>query len=175
MGDHALGGAENGTAERMLGPCPPLQQVEDQIVGRVVRGGDLLQDHVALALQLLPIEHRIDEDVGQHIESQPPVVLENPRVIGGVLHGRRCIDVAARCLDLLGDVAGRASLRALEGHMLEEMRDPVLHRLLVARAGPDPDAERHRLELRHGMGHHSQAVRQRGDFDRALAHARCTT
>ena len=167
--------AENGSAERVLRPGLRLQQVEHQIVGRVVGGGDLLQDDVALILELFAIEHRIDDYVGQHIEREPPVILEHPRVIGGVLHGRRGIDVAARRLDLLGDVARRPPPGALEGHMLEEMRNAVLAWLLVARPCPDPDPERHRLQLRHGMGHDGEPVLEPRNFDGVLAHARCTT
>ena len=35
------------------------ETVEDDVVGRVVRGADLLQDDVLLALQLLRVEVRI--------------------------------------------------------------------------------------------------------------------
>ena len=53
--------------------------------------------------------------------------------------------------------------RALEGHMLQEMRKAVLAGALVARAGADPDAERGGLEMRHGVGDDAQSRGQSGD------------
>ena len=57
--------------------------------------------------------------------------------------------MAADRLDLLGDGERRAPLGALEGHVLEQMRDAVDLGRLVARADIDPDAERHRLDRVH--------------------------
>ena len=52
----------------------------------------------------------------------------------------------------------RAPLGALERHVLEQMRDAVLVRPLVAAAGPDPDAERGGLQMRHAVGDDRQAA-----------------
>ncbi len=51
-----------------------------------------------------------------------------------------------------------AALRSLERHMLEEMGDAMLDLRLAAAAGADPDAERHGLDLRHGVADHGQAI-----------------
>src|SRR3546814_9807128 len=53
--------------------------------------------------------------------------------------------------------------RALERHMLQHMGDAVDLGRLVARAGIDPDPDRHGLDLRHRLGNHAQAVGQRAD------------
>ena len=98
--------------ERPSGCCAEargLGQVEDQIVGLVMGGGDFLQDHVALALQLVLVETGLGEDVGQDVERQRPVVLQHARVIGGRFHAGGGIDLAAGRLDLLGDRLGRAA------------------------------------------------------------------
>ena len=63
-------------------------------------------------------------------------------VVGGRLDAGRGVDLAADILDLLGDLAGGAARRALEGHVLEQVRDAVLVVALVSRAGLDPDPER---------------------------------
>ena len=52
-------------ADRLAGEGRLAEQVEDEIVGRILDGADLLQDDVLLALQLVGIEHRIGQDVGR--------------------------------------------------------------------------------------------------------------
>ena len=47
-----------------------LGEIEDQIVGRVIGGGDLLQDDIALALELVGIENGLGQDIGQDIKRQ---------------------------------------------------------------------------------------------------------
>ena len=88
---------------------------------------------------------------------------EHMGVIGGVLRARRSVEIAAGRLDLLGDGARAAPPRALEGHVLEKVRKAMLACALVARAGPDPDAERGGLKMRHGVGDDAQSRWQGGD------------
>ncbi len=109
-----------------------LEVVEDDVVRRVVRLADLLQDDAALALQFLRLESGVAEYVADDVGSQSGVFLEDLDVIGGLLTGRIGIDMAADRLDLLGDLRGRPAFGALEGHMFQEMRDTVLDRLLMA-------------------------------------------
>src|SRR5262249_5029770 len=68
----------------------------------------------------------------------------------------------------LGDLARGAPPGPLEGHVLEEVRDALLLRLLVAAAAADPHAERRGLELRHCVGDDDEPGRQTGDLN---AHA----
>ena len=149
---HGLARAEDRTADRLAGIRRLLQPVEHEVVGRVLGGADLLHDHVLLALQFLRIERRLGQDVGQHVERERHVGLEHARVIGGGLVTGRGVEIAADRLDLLGDLARGAPRRALERHVLEQMRDAVLVGALVAAAGADPDAERGALEMRHRVG-----------------------
>ena len=145
-----------------------LQLVEHEVVGRVLGRADLLHDDVLLALQLLRIEGRIGQDVGQHVERERHVGLEHARVIGGGFDRGAGVEIAADRLDLLGDLARGAPRGALERHVLEQMRNAVLVRPLVAAAGADPDAERGGLQMRHRIGHHDEAGGKTRDFD---AHA----
>ncbi len=123
--------------------------LEHDVVGRVLRGTDLLHDDVLLALQLVRLEGGIGEDVGEHVERERHVGLQHPRIIGRGLGRGAGIEVAADRLDLLDDLARGAPRRALERHVLEQMRDAVLVRLLVAAADAGPDAERRGLEMGH--------------------------
>ena len=72
--------------------------------------------------------------------------------------------MAADRLDLLGDGAGGAPLRALEGHVLEEMRDAVDLGRLVPRPDLDPEAERHGFDRVDAVGDDAQPVRQFGEL-----------
>jgi hypothetical protein len=148
----------------MIAEACGLREIEDEIVRLVVGGGDLLQDHVALAFQLFIVEFGRGEDVGQNVEGQRPVVLQHAGIIGGGFHAGCGIDLAAGRFDFLGDGARRTAGRALEGHMLEEMGDAVFIRALIARPGLDPDAKSHRLQMRHVVGHHSDAIGETGDL-----------
>ena len=95
----------------------------DKVVGDLVRtvedGGDLLENDVALALQLLADVGRVENDVGQDVERDPPTPLSTR---GGVLQAGGGIELSADGLDLLRDGARAAPGRALEGHVLQEMR-----------------------------------------------------
>ena len=74
------------------------------------------------------------------------------------------VEVAAHGLDLFGDVARAASLRALEGHVLEQVGDAVHLLALVPRAGIDPQADGGALQVGHGVGDDPEAVLECGDL-----------
>ena len=156
----ARGRAQNRTPDRLPGERGRLQVVEHDVVGRVLRGPDLLHDDVLLARELFRIERRIGQNVGEHVERQRHVGPEHARIIGGHLHAGRRVEIAADRLDLLGDLPGGAPRRALERHVLQEMRDAVLVLALVAAAAADPHAERGGFEVRHGIGDDHEAGRK---------------
>ena len=162
---HRLGRAEDRAAERLIGKRHHVEMLEDQIVRRVGHRADLLDDDVLLARQFHAVESGLGQNVGQHVERERHVVLEHARIVSGALGAGRGVEIAADRLDLLGDLTGRAPPRALERHMLEEMRNAVLVMKLVAAAGSDPYAERCRLQMRHGIGHHADAGFQGRHFN----------
>ena len=137
-----LARAEDRATERLPGEGRRMEQVEHDIVRRIVGGADLLGDDVFFARQFLAVEDRIGEDVVQDVDRERHVVLQHPRVIGGGLDAGRGIDLAADILDFFGDAHRRPGHRALEGHMFEQVGNSVLGRRLVARPRPDPDPER---------------------------------
>ena len=142
-----------------------MQIVEHEVVGRVLGGADLLDDDALLAGELLGIERRIGQDVGQHVERERNVGAQHARVIRGALDAGRRIEVAADRLDLFGDLARGAPRRALERHVLEQMGNTVLVGLLVAASRADPDAERGSLEMRHGISDDRQPGGQASNLD----------
>ena len=56
--------------------------------------------------------------------------------------------------------AAERSLGALEEEVLEEVRRPGELAGLVTRAGADPEGDRHRADVRHGLGDQADAARQ---------------
>ena len=164
-GLHRLRRAEDGAPDRLVGKGAGGEEVEDAILGRIERRADLLQDDMLLAFQLRRVEDRVAQDVGEDVEGERHVVLEDPGIVGGGLDAGRGIDLAADRLDLLGDVDGRAGIGTLEGHVLEEMRQAVLAFALGTRAGADPDAERRAFEMRHFVGDDAETGFEARDAD----------
>ena len=93
------------------------------------------------------------------------VLGEEPDVEGRVLLRGEGVAVAAHLVELLGDGRGGAPLGALEEEVLQEVRRPGELAGLVTRAGADPVGDRHRADIRHGLGDQADAARQDGRLD----------
>ena len=154
----AVDRAQNRATDRLVGIGGLLEQIEDDVVGRVVDLGDLLHDDLALALELFGGHHRVLQDIGQDVDGERHVLLEHTGDEGGLLARGIGVEVAADRFDLLDDGERAAPLGALERHVLQEMRDAVELAPLDARASVDPDADRRGLETRHVDGGDPQAV-----------------
>ena len=140
--------------------------VEYDVVRSIVGLADLLQDHRALALDLLRLEGRVLQYVGEDIEGERNVFLKHLRVVGRTFARGVSVEMAADCFDLLGDGECAAPAGALEGHVLEKMRNPVDVGRLMARADIDPDAERDRVDGVDTVGRDPQSVGQSGKLRR---------
>ena len=105
-GVHRFGRAEDRAADRLVAEGRLGEAVEDDVVGRVVRGADLLQDHMLLALELVRVELGFGQDVGQDVDGQRHVVAQHAGIKGGGFDAGRGVDLAADILDLGGDLPG---------------------------------------------------------------------
>ena len=161
-----FGRAQHRTAQRLTRIGNLLKTVEDAVVRRIVGLADLLQHHRAFALQLLFVEGRVLQDIGDDIQGERRVLGQDLGIVGRALAAGVGVQVTADRLDLLGDIVGRAALGALEGHVLEQMGDAVDFRRLVAGSDTDPGPQRHRFHGRHGIGGDSQPVVQGGEMNR---------
>jgi hypothetical protein len=157
--------AEDRAAERMTRKSSFAEQLEHQIVGGIVGGGDFLQDYILLFVQFRGIEDGIRQDVGKNIECEGPIVLEHAREIGRRLHAGGGVDLSADVLDFRSDIHGTAAGSALERHMLEQVSNTPLLGRFITRARLDPDAERQRFEMRHMIGKDMDAVGEAGNAD----------
>src|ERR1017187_1639540 len=86
---------------------------------------------------------------------------------GHLLAGER-VQVAADPLDRLGDLLGRALLRAFEQQMLDEMADAVEPGRLIARPHADPQADAHTQHVRHLRRGDCQTVLELSDVIHSL-------
>ena len=105
-GRNPLGRAKNGAAKGLIGIGNLLQPVKDDVIGRIQRLPDFLQDDMPLRLDLLRVEDRVQHDVRNHVQRQPHIGRQDARVIGGHLAAGIGVDIAAHILDLFRDPQG---------------------------------------------------------------------
>ena len=164
----ALARAENRPADRLVRPSGRGEEIEHQVVRRVFDRADLLEDDVLLPFEFIRVERAVGEKVAHDVEREIGVAPQNAGEIARSLDSGLCIEVAADVLDRLGDFAGASTARALERHVFDEMREPVLARALVARSRGDEDADRRRLHMGRRLGDDGEPRRKAGDLN---AHA----
>jgi hypothetical protein len=152
--------------ERVVAEERPLGEIVDVDVPPLLVDlvEDLLQDHLALELDLL--EERPREHVAEHEEGHLQPLGMDRRVVVAVIAGGDAVQVAADVLDhrIEQPSVGIADASA-EEEVLEEMGDAVLPRLLVARAGPDVGGEHPGVQVTQLDGDDSQAVREHALVD----------
>src|ERR687891_420014 len=125
------------------------KKIVDIIVRSIFRLGNLLQDHRSFALDLFPFEFRMKKDVGQQIDSERQVFVEDLGVIASMLFGREGIEDPSHRIHLLRNLRGRTPVRSFEKEMLYEVGDAILVMCLVTGTVFHPNSETHRTMIRH--------------------------
>ena len=132
--------AQHGAPQRVLAEGGSVDQVLRNGRGLVVGAVDLLDDHAALAVELLGVDLRAAHEVAQQVDRRRRALgahgdVEGDEVVGGVR-----VQHTAQPLGGLVDVGvRRVLLAALEHEVLEEVRHPVL----LGALGAGPGVERH--------------------------------
>jgi len=98
--------------------------------------------------------------IAKDIQGHRKMLVENFNVEADALLGGEGVHVAADRIDLAGNGLGGARFRALENHVLDEVRNAVPFGIFVARAGLQPNADRDRTDVRHLLGNDGEAIRQ---------------
>jgi hypothetical protein len=143
--------AEDPPSERMVAEDRVGEEVVHAILRLVLVHRDLLQHDRALGVDLGI--GRAEQHLGQQVEHLLGVLVEEAGMeVGRLLAGRR-VHRGAEAVEALGDLDRRVSLRALEQHVLEEVRDPGLGAGLVAGAGPHPEPEGDRSHRGNHLGY----------------------
>ena len=104
---------------------------------------DLFDDHLLLGLEVVLAE-RGAEDVGEDVEGRRQVLGQAGDVVERVFLGGLGVVLGADAVEVAVDGQGVARGRPLEGHVLEEVRDPrQLARLVAApRLDEEPRGDR---------------------------------
>ena len=131
-----------------------------ELLRRVLVHRDLLEHDLALLVELG--ERRREHHVGHHLERVLDVPVGHARVDDGVLARRGGVQLRPHRVEGLRDLLRVVRARALEEQVLDEVRDAGAVVPLVARAGADPEAERHRADARHALRDHPLARVQLG-------------
>ena len=152
--DH-LGGADHRPPERMVAEHGLGDQVVHELLRRVVVHRDLLEHDLALGVQLG--ERGREHHLAHHVHRRLEVVIGDARVDERVLARCRGVQLAAQPVEDLGDLQRAVPLGSLEQQVLDEVRHPRFVRLLVARAGGDPVADRGRAHMLEPLGDHAFA------------------
>ena len=139
------------------------------------RAAAYMMDDVLLAGELVGVEFRFLQDVGEDIDRQRHVVGKHAGIEGRGLDAGGRVDLAADVLDLRGDLEGAAPLCSLEGHVLEQMGHAMLFVALVSRPGFDPGAESDGFKVWKRFGGDRQAVRQTAYLNTHMDFTPCAT
>src|ERR1051326_5048735 len=148
--------AQDPVAVGMLGAQGLVAEIVHLVVRGILDGVDLLEHYVALELQVVAAKHRVAHQVGEHVERARQVGVEHARLErGGVARGVRVERAAARF-----QRQRAAPLRALEPHVLEQVRHAHLGARLVGAGAPHPDTHRRRADAGDPLGQHDHAGRR---------------
>ena len=158
-GDH-VGRAEHRPPQRMPAEHRLRDEVEDELLRRVVDHGDLLEHDLPLGVEVG--EAGREDHVRHHVERRLEMLVEDAGVDDGVVAGRRGVQLAAEGVEGLRDLDRGVRRRALEEEVLQEVADAGVRVVLVARAGADPEADRDRAHCGQRLGDDPRAAVERG-------------
>ena len=159
--------AEDRPTKRVTVEEHRLIFIENQFRRRILVGSDLVQDHLALLLDLGRRELRVCRQIGDQLHRPLEVWRGKDGIEERLLLRRVGIQIAADSLHAVQDVPCPAPEGTLEKHMLHEMRQPTLVRRLVARASVDGQPAISHLRIGRQMDHPQpigQGVRKRDFF-----------
>jgi hypothetical protein len=134
-------------------------EVEDELLRRVLHHRDLLEDHLALGVEVG--EAGREDHVGHDVERLLEVLVEHPSVDDRVVAGGRSVQLAAERVEDLRDLERRVGAGALEEQVLEEVAHAGVRVVLVPGAGADPEPDRGRPHGRQRLGDDAGAAVER--------------
>ena len=145
-GDERFRGAEDGVPVGMLRPERLRMQLEHEVVRRVGDPADLLQNHIALGLQVARAQQRPTHQVGEDLDRQRQIGVEHMSLIAGVVAAGEGIQSPAPDLQPQRELLGGPALGAFEDHVLQQMGDSQLAARLMGAGGADVNTHRHRTD-----------------------------
>mmetsp|Transcript_27746 Transcript_27746/g.89504 ORF Transcript_27746/g.89504 Transcript_27746/m.89504 type:complete len:372 (+) Transcript_27746:872-1987(+) len=160
---------ENCPAQPAILKSSGVQQIQQKFFVLLVDFLHLAHDHVPLPFDGPGLQQRILEDVRQDFHPEARVFLEELGVVHSLFPRRVRVEVRSVVLDHHLELTLVPLRRPLKGHVLQEVRRPVVLLGLVAAPGVDPHTDRRRLALGHRpLRRHTEPVLQH----RQLRHRR---
>src|SRR5271155_393193 len=164
-GFHGIFGSQDRLAQRVIPPEVLGKDFVDEIVGAVFVHFDFFEDHAPFTADVLYIKCGIEDEVAEDIHGDREMLVQNLDVEANALLGGKGVHVSTDGVDLSRNVLGGSMLGSLENHVLDEMRDAIPLRILIARSGLDPNTNRGRTDMLHLLGDYGQAVGQQFALD----------
>jgi hypothetical protein len=137
-------------------------ELEDEVVRSIRHSVDLLEHHIPLGLEIALAKQGTAYEVGEDLDRQREVGVEDMSLIAGVIPTGEGIEPAPADLELQGELPRRPPLGAFEHHVLEQVGDTQLAGPLVRTGGAHVNADRRRAHARQPFGEDNQPVRRRG-------------
>src|SRR6267143_3004732 len=159
-GFHRFRRAENRAPERMLRPESARENFVQEILGIVQIHFYFFEDNLAFLLHVFGIEFRAQDEVGDDVKGDRQMLVQDFGVEADLFLGSEGVEHAADGIHFAGDGFGGAALRALEDHVLHEVREAVLFGNFAAGAVADPQADGDGAHVGHSLGDHHEAVGQ---------------
>ncbi len=152
--------AQNGAAERMLGPKAARKNIVKLILGIVQVHLDFFEDDLAFFFYVFGIEFGAENEIGDDVKGDRQMLVENFGVEADLLFRGERVEHAADGIHFAGDGFGGAALGAFEDHVLDEMGEAVFFRDFAAGTITDPDADRDGTDVGHRLGDDDETVAQ---------------
>ena len=155
-----LGRSQDRPSERVSAEDCVRDQVEDQLLRRVLDHGDLLEHDLPLGVEVG--EGRREHHVGHDVERRLEVLVEDAGVHDRVVASRSGVQLAAEGVEDLRHLERRVGRAALEEQVLHEVADAGMTVVLVARAGADPEPDGDGAHRGEWFGDDARAAVERG-------------
>ena len=150
--------AEDRAAEGMLGPETAGENVVEKIFGIVQVHLDFFEDNLALFIDVVGIELGTKDEIGDDVERDREMLVENFGVEADLFLGGEGVEHAANGIHFAGDGFGGTALSAFENHVLEEMSEAVFGGGFAAGTIANPDADGDGADVLHRLGDDNESV-----------------
>ena len=142
----------------MPAPEPLGEELVHEIVRRIFHHLDLLEHHLLLARDVLGIERRAQQQIGQYVHCPWKMLVEHLDVVASALLGGKGVQLSPNRIDLLGDILRRAVPCSLEEHVLDKVGDTGPRLGFVPRPAGQPGSKANRTNFGSGIGQQTETV-----------------
>jgi len=146
-------------------PIGTIELIMHQFIGVIGKTVYLLQYDTPFFFNVIQIEKRVEQHVGQQIDGLRQLPTFNFGQITTVFLAGKRIKRPAHCVDLLGNGQGAMSQRTLEEHVLDKVGDTVFSRSFMPGPILDPKTDGRGIGPGDGLGQNADTVIENGFFN----------